>query len=296
MYHPLTIHFGTQTVLVNQAGGALISYQTEGREIVYGYTEDTQAGSMGDVLFPFPGRVENSRYTFEDHEYELSDVSIKEGHAIHGFAKNALWKVEDQSESSVTLSFVMTEAEYAPKGFPFSLTLTLRYTLRDSGLQVEATVTNPGTKAAPFGLGFHPYYRVGTETVDDISLDLPATQRVEFDGLKPTGRMISEEEAPWNFHPIGAQVIDACFTGLEFSEGMASTQIRSAADAITVWQDQNFPYLQVYSSDTLPESHFRKGVAVEAQTCTGFAFNMPHMGLRTLQPGEQFRGSWGITP
>jgi aldose 1-epimerase len=65
--------------------------------------------------------------------------------------------------------------------------------------------------------------------------------------------------------------------------------------AVTLWQDESFPYLMVFTGDTLPEPHRRRGLAVEPMTCAPDAFNSGD-GLLVLAPGETFTGSWGIEP
>jgi aldose 1-epimerase len=51
----------------------------------------------------------------------------------------------------------------------------------------------------------------------------------------------------------------------------------------------------IFSGDTVhPQSRRRQGLAVEPMTCAPNAFNSGE-GLLVLEPGEVFRGSWGIT-
>ncbi len=41
-------------------------------------------------------------------------------------------------------------------------------------MKVETKITNTGEEKAPFGLGFHPYFTVGTDKVDNITLKIDA--------------------------------------------------------------------------------------------------------------------------
>ncbi len=332
----ITLKYQDQTSTINPLGGGIMEYYRlingHRRDIIYGYDIiNDKVGSMGDVLFPFPGRVEKSKYSFEGQKYKLSGVRVKDGHAIHGFAKMAEWQVEGQTESQVKLSFTIKEAEYAKKGYPFSVKLSLVYELDSKGLTCRAIVENIGLKSTPFGLGFHPYFTVGTETIDDMLVKIDAEKLVESDkNLKPTGKLLPVSGSEVDFSEpakIGRRIIDNCFTNLHLAhpEGVLDTtgpdnqnldllrdgpglprggrdsfQIHQttlsndSGDKVVVWQDESFPYLQVYSADTIGEVHARRGFAVEPQTCTGFAFNVPNMGLKVLRPGEVFEGSWGI--
>ena len=58
-----------------------------------------------------------------------------------------------------------------------------------------------------------------------------------------------------------------------------------------VWFDDRFPYVQLFTGDH-PEVE-RRGLAVEPMTCPPNAFRTGE-GLIVLQPGETFRGRWGI--
>jgi len=62
-----------------------------------------------------------------------------------------------------------------------------------------------------------------------------------------------------------------------------------------VWADPTFSYWQVFTADTLPGDRHRRAVAVEPTTCPPDAFRSG-VGVLTLEPGEAWRGSWGITP
>ncbi|OQA02997.1 MAG: Aldose 1-epimerase [bacterium ADurb.Bin400] len=195
----------------------------------------------------------------------------------------------------------MTKQDYAPKGYPFSLGIRLTYLLDDNGLTVKSDVTNTGDTPAPFGLGFHPYFTVGTDTVNDIAMQIKAKSLVEFDDiLKPTGKFIDVSLTNFDFNhqkKIDDLVIDNAFSALIFTNGKNQTIISNNKNRqITIWQDESFPYLQIFSADTLSEPHRRKIFAVEPYTCTGFALNVPDMGLKVLQPKELFSGKWGVIP
>ncbi|HOX40565.1 MAG TPA: hypothetical protein PK263_00040 [bacterium] len=294
-----------QRLVIDEHGGGIKEYYLqdgmERFDLICGYVvESEKTGSMGDVLFPFPGRIEDSKYEFEGQSHELSGLKQKNGHAIHGFAKLAEWRVVHESEDSAKLSFVITKEDYAPKGFPFDLVLILEYSLSVTGVHCKATVENVGETNAPFGLGFHPYFTLDGKKVDDLILKVAAQKLVEFDAsLKPTGKFIDVPATELNFQnpkQIGDMVIDNCFTSLIYDErGFCTTEIMdSDGNKIFIWQDENLPYLQLYSADTIGEKKRRCGLAVEPQTCTGFILNKPEMGLRILSPGEVFGAEWGV--
>ena len=67
------------------------------------------------------------------------------------------------------------------------LATQVRYAVAADGLTVTHTVTNVGAAAVPFGVGAHPYIRVGDTPTDDCTLQLAATTALPLDGGLPTG-------------------------------------------------------------------------------------------------------------
>jgi aldose 1-epimerase len=97
--------------------------------------------------------------------------------------------------------------------------------------------------------------------------------------------------------PIGSTVLDHAFTDLERDEsGIASVKLRDpdSGKQISLWVDQSYPYLMLFSGDTLPEVSRRRGLAVEPMTCPPNAFRTG-ASLITLEPGASCTGSWGIS-
>ena len=66
----------------------------EREHIVTGYTgAKGKVGGQGDVLVPFPGRVRDGIYPFENQTYQM-ERSDKDGpNAIHGFLRLVLWEI-----------------------------------------------------------------------------------------------------------------------------------------------------------------------------------------------------------
>ena len=291
---------GNQRLAINQIGGGIVSYQIEGKDMIMSYEKspEEKVGMMGDVLFPFPGRIKESKYEFDGKNYQLDGAFKKDGHSIHGFVTDKEWEVEERQENFVRLSYKITKEEYEKNGYPFSLKIEIRYSLGDKGIKVETNITNTGEEKAPFGLGFHPYFTAGTDRVDNISLKIDAKKLVEFDdNLFPTGKMIelSGQELDYNQEKnIGDKIIDNCFTELNYIDGICRTEISSKAGKNIIWQDEGFDYLQMYSADTIGEKFMRTGIALEPQTCTGFSFNKHEMGLKTLGPKESYKATWGV--
>lgn len=95
---------------------------------------------------------------------------------------------------------------------------------------------------------------------------------------------------------IGAQLLDTAYTGV-VRDGDGRWRVTLALPdgaQATVWADSAFAWLQVFTG----AGHLRKdtgGVAVEPLTCPADAFNSGD-SLVLLEPGDEWTGTWGISP
>ena len=273
----------------------------ERTEIVTGYTgAKGKVGGQGDVLIPFPGRVRDGHYEFGGQTFEMERNDKDGPNAIHGFLRLKVWEVKEQTESGVT--FAITLDLDARPGYPFALRATVAYEVDASeGLTCRFTVDNVGDKSAPAAAGFHPYFTVGSERIDTDTLTLPFAATLEFENLLPTGTVLPVEETPLDFRtprPIGKVAFNTCFLHPQRdADGLIRIGLTApdTGRAITVWMDQAFDYVVLYSGDPLPETHRRRALAIEPMTCGSDGFNHPEWGLVTLAPGEMFSGSWGVS-
>src|SRR4051812_38641805 len=117
------------------------------------------------ILFPFPGRLRNGRLTSEGKTYQLPLNDSTKQHAIHGFTPRNPWRVVD-SNGDEEWAFVSGEFRLkddlpsALGQWPADFTLTVTYRLHADRLRVHAAVQNRGPGPLPFGLGYHPYFRL----------------------------------------------------------------------------------------------------------------------------------------
>lgn len=299
------INYKKCTLVINSRGGGIAEYYTEiggeRHDIIYGYAgESDYDGGMGDILSPFPGRVDKGEYAYEGEKYKLCGFTENNGNPLHVFVRELEWEVEKSAENQITSSLEVNGNDFKDNGYPFSLKYQIIYTLLESGFRVKTVVKNIGDKAAPFGIGYHPYFSV-TQMVDQAIWQFSAQSMVEFDrSLKPTGKLIPISETRLDFRTparVGERVIDNCFTDLtRDKEGIFTSRLSNedGSKVIEIWQDQSYPYFQTYSADTIDKKNYRKAMALEPQSCCGFAINMPELGLINLEPNAEFKGEWGV--
>jgi aldose 1-epimerase len=286
----IEISFEDQKAVVTEVGAGLRTYSAGGREVLDGYPPNELAPSgRGQLLIPWPNRIRDGVYELDGRRHQLPLNELERGNAIHGLVRWSSWAVAERDADRVVLAHVLRPQP----GYPFSLALSVEFSLLPGGLTVRTRATNVGAETAPYGAGAHPYLSVDTETVDETVLQAPARAVLEADERSiPVGSTPVEGTA-LDFRkrrPIGSAQLDHCFTDLDRGkDGLA----RVEAGATTLWADESYPYLMIFTGDGLPDGA-RRSLAVEPMTCAPNAFASGD-GLVLLEPGESHTAAWGIT-
>ena len=279
-----------------EVGGGLRTYRAGGRELLDGYAADQMCRSgRGQVLLPWPNRLEDGTYEFDGHVHQLPLNELEVRNAIHGLVRWSAWTLRERESGRVVLEHRL----HPQPGYPFSLAIRIEYALSDAGLSIATTATNVGPGACPYGCGAHPYLTLGTATVDALVLTAPARAvlRSNDRGL-PVG-LSAVAGTEYDFtrpRAIGATRLDNCFTDLDRDEGLARVELRSPDEnaGLTLWMDEAYRYVMLFTGDPLPDVA-RRSLAVEPMTCPPNAFRTGEALIR-LEPGHSFTSRWGITP
>jgi aldose 1-epimerase len=287
-----------QHAVVDLTGGGLRSYSARGRDVLDGYPAgEASTSGRGQVLIPWPNRLEDGSYELDGKRHQLEVNEPERGNAIHGLVRFAKWSVAKRGENRAVVEHLL---EPQP-GFPFSLALSIEYSLSPSGLRVQTTAVNVGTERCPYGSGAHPYLTLGTENVDDAILRAPGRVVLQVDdrglprGAEPVEGTAYDFTRP---RPIGSTRLDHAFTDLHRDQdGLARVALADPASrgsSLSLWVDESYPYLQLFTGDPLPDVA-RRSLAVEPMTCPANAFRTGE-GLILLEPGESVTTTWGISP
>jgi aldose 1-epimerase len=295
----IEIALADQRAVVVEVGGGLRAYSAGGRELIDGYGADEMSASgRGQVLIPWPNRLEDGCYEFDGRRQQLALNEPEHRNAIHGLVRWANWTVAEREAHRAVMAHVL----HPQPGYPFSLGLRIEYALTDGGLRVRTAATNLGSEPCPFGSGAHPYLTLGTATIDSLMLRAPARTVLRSDarGL-PVGTQ-AVEHTEYDFRTprrIGATRLDHAFTDLERdAEGFARVELRDPdrGTQVSLWVDASYPYVMLFSGDTLADvGRRRRGLAVEPMTCPPNALRTGEALIR-LAPGATFTGTWGIAP
>lgn len=188
-----SIACGDWKAVVTELGGTLRELTYRGRNVIVPLgPDDPVTCCQGQMLIPFPNRIEAGTYTFEGVTYELPIDEHERNNAIHGYGYRSFWKLEALTETSVTQSW---RAPYL-LGYPFDVTVTATHELTDEGMTVTISATNNGDINAPWAVALHPWLDNGFNGYGDeidghnaqCILQVPAKTHVTVnENLIPTG-------------------------------------------------------------------------------------------------------------
>jgi aldose 1-epimerase len=293
------ISAGPYRATVTELGAGLRELLFRDEPVIDGYEADElPPAAAGQLLVPWPNRIDAGRYKFGDADYQLALTEPALGNAIHGLTRWTAWTAVSHDAGSVLLR----STPHGWQGYPFCLEIEAGFRLHpDSGLHVAITARNRGRGPAPYGTGSHPYLTVRTASVDDCELSLPAASWLPVDerGI-PSGPVAPVDGTPYDFRKpraIGATRLDHPLTGLDRdNDGRAWAHLSAdggSGTRVSLWAGQGYSWLQVFTGDPLGPDRRRKALAVEPMTCPPNAF-VTGDDLLVLQPGESVTRNWGI--
>jgi aldose 1-epimerase len=248
-------------------------------------------------LFPYPGRIEGGRFTFEGRQIQLP--TGPDGNAIHGFARARPFRLRDQGPARVVAE-LSTEDGVPPEEWPFPTRLTLTVSLEGGALRVASQVTNLGPQPMPFGLGFHPYFPASPEHEVWIEADerweqagqgLPTGQ---IESLGPDGglrRPTALRDIPPQIRMPEGDVRNLLFR--RRAGGIrAGVRDRRAGYEVELTCSDGFGAMVFFTPVQPPV------VSLEPHTCVPNAFNLSSQGLPAgtiaLAPGQSWQGWWQL--
>ena len=291
------ISAGEYHATVTELGAGLRELHHRGRPLIAGYDpDDLPPAAAGQLLAPWPNRVDGGRYHFAGQELQLDLSEPPKGNAIHGLTRWDCWTLAEHGTARVRLRHMLS----GRAGYPFCLRIEAEYQLHpDEGLRVTVTASNPGTRTAPYGTGSHPYLTAGTPVVDECELTVPVTSWLPVNerGI-PMGPPDQVAGTAFDFREarrIETTRLDHAFTDLAPGEdGRTRVRLAGPDGGVLLWAGPGYRWLQVFTGDALDESHRRRALAVEPMTCPPNAF-VTGTDLIRIEPDGSVRHTWGIS-
>jgi aldose 1-epimerase len=296
----------TQAILVPSFGFPCIAFRVgldDGAWNVVAEPPDaeqfrTRVGRFGvPLMFPWPNRVRDGRFTFAGHEYTLP-LPARGPHAIHGLTRDRPWTVGRTGVDDAAFCRASIRIGASPNDpWPFPARLAVEYRLFDRSLDIHAEAENAGSTPMPMGFGIHPWFDVPFGSAaprDAMELRAPAEGYWELDETLCTigpVRAVTDGIDLRAWSPIAGRFIDDVYTDLTLEDGWFTAEVRDPANgrSIAVRSDAGFREHVVFAplhSDV---------VCLEPYTCATDAFNLAERGIDSgrmvLEPGKTWRGA-----
>ena len=204
------------TATIVTMGGAIAGLRFHGRDITMPFDpESIPVAHQGKILAPWPNRISDGKYSFEDHDYQLAITELSTMSASHGLVAWKDWHILEMTSSSVALRTYVSPIY----GYPFLIRMTARYELVNGmGLRVSVRALNEGPTPAPYGVGMHPYITCNQALIDDCKLTMPFTKCFSLTERKVPDQEVDAASLGFDFthgRKIGNTEIDHCFISSE---------------------------------------------------------------------------------
>lgn len=295
-------------------GAALIGFEVPraGRpfDIAAGYRDAAEIvarpGSRFGIMAPFAGRIADARYRFAGGDYDLQPGAAPEKReSRHGFVRDADFAVTELVSDTDRARTTLSTSIRSQPGYPFTIDLSVTFTLDAGGLTLAARMRNVGDDPAPCFFGWHPYFRVSDGPADEWLLQVPARALIrtgsDLIALDGNAAYVALDDAPAvDFRratQIAGRILDQGYADLL---GDADRRIRTRLTdpetrfSVTVWQEHGV--MHVFTGDTLKRDP-RRAVALEPMECMADAFNRPEWAEAIrLEPAAErlFRCGIGV--
>ena len=243
------------------------------------------------LLFPFPGRIGHSQYTFEGKEYKLTHDPSRP-HALHGFIFDRPWKVIEQTDTRLVGEFRASEVDATIlEHWPSDFCVRATYELVGNELRFEAEFTNTGDAPLPWAFGTHAYFRLPLaegSSVEETVLTAPVDCVWQLDDMLPTGKQLplADDLTLATGVKLDGRKFDTPYQ-LSVKSGPIETVVAdptSGRRLVQVYDAADYPQAVIYTPGD------RQAVCIEPYTCVPDPFRLEAegvaAGLRILPPGE----------
>ena len=225
-------------------------------------------------LVPFVNRIRGSRFRFRGREVVLRPNMAGDASVLHGQGWLNPWTVLFSSDCEAELVF-----EHQAGEWPWSYEARQHFALDEGGLSLRLSCLNTSAEPMPCGLGQHPYFPCGPETV----LDTAVTHAWETDeDVLPLEKVAAEGRFDLGRRKVCGQGLDHGFGGWGGEARISDPEW----PAELVMSSPEASFFQLYSPK-------EGGLFVaEPVTHANAALNAPEeqwaaLGMRVLEAGEE---------
>jgi galactose mutarotase-like enzyme len=245
-------------------------------------------GKKSPVLFPIVGGLKNNRYTYQGKEYVMGR---------HGFARDRVFTISKQTDSSVTYS--LKSDEETRSIYPFDFIFSINYQLIDNKVKVSYQIENTGEENMYCSVGAHPAFAVpliADMSFEDHYLAFEQPENAPIWPLSNEGLIL---EQPTDFFQQENKI--ALRKTLFYGDALVFKSLQSKS--ISILSDkhphgikvsyENFPFMGIWSAKDADFVCIEPWCGI-ADAATTDGELMTKEGIHQLLPKTMMNRSWTI--
>lgn len=208
-------------------GGAIVDARWRGRDVLRPMPEaELRAGNVRKSacypLVPFSNRIAFGTFRFGDTRYALAKNLEGFAHAIHGVGFQRTWSVQASDAGAIDMRL----AHEPDTHWPFAFEAQQRISIDGNALVLDLRVMNTDRRAAPCGVGWHPFFPLDTAAGRTYLRTQWSSMLVSDANGLPCSSM-----RPPDFGALDDTIVDNCFTGWRRSAQIDTPHHRVTLDA-----------------------------------------------------------------
>ena len=236
--------------LISKTGAALDALTLFGHSLIdHRAAHNPTDIFFGSTLAPWPNRLEGGSYQLGGKSFVAGSLDA-DGNANHGLVYEREFDLVRAGDAEVVLSYRFGE----DPGYPFNVELEICYRLLETGMRVSATAKNLGSDAAPFAIGFHPYFLAP----EPFELSGDFTEVIETDS-----KMLPESKSEVSGLSFTGGELDSCYLGSR------EVTLKTESFELVVELEKNLDHFMFYRPESDQGSSM---VAIEPMSAPANAF------------------------
>ena len=230
---------GLATVIVAPAiGGAIASFRWATPEGPIDWFRPTPASALvghdaGELgcfpLVPYSNRIRDSRFVFGGRQVDLMGQRPADPHFEHGYGWRRPWSIVTQAADRLVIRYT-----HDRDAWPWRFAAEQEISVAGGELSVRLSLHNLDDSDMPAGLGLHPFFPAGRDTV--LTASVEGMWRTDPDVLPTVHGGLLPDADPNSGLKIAGVALDTVFTGwahtAEISWPETRTRLTMRAEAI----------------------------------------------------------------
>ena len=285
----ITISNKILNVTIAAKGAELQSIYNKQTGLEYMWDAGIEWPKKSPVLFPIVGGLKNNSYNYNGKQYQLSR---------HGFARDMVFEVENQTENSAT--FFIQSSEETLAIYPFTFKFSVVYTVLNNQLTVTYIVENKGEETLYFSVGAHPAFKVplvSGNSYSDYFLQFNELETIGIYPLSPEG-LIELEQLPMLDNTNQLALTKQLF----YKDALVFKELQSTAITIKSYKSSNgltmqfdsFPFYGIWSAKDADFVCLEPWCGIADSENINSNFTQKE-GILKLDSQEIFEKIWSIT-